>query len=79
MKCTCIIFEQKRTYFNVLFFNKNIKGTIGSMFPSTQIGKTVAIGSPIQRPTGIAPLSSTTGIAEMSASTAKSGSPNRRK
>mmetsp|Transcript_23743 Transcript_23743/g.65872 ORF Transcript_23743/g.65872 Transcript_23743/m.65872 type:complete len:407 (+) Transcript_23743:1107-2327(+) len=63
------------SFFNVSFFKRKRSGTMGTMLPRTQIGKTCSMGKPIQTPTGIAPRSSTTGIAEIILSTAHLGSP----
>lgn len=67
------------THFNLSFLRRNINGTIGTIFPKTQIGRIVVMGNPIQTPTGTAPRNSTTGMADMMANTAKSGIPNDRK
>ena len=42
-------------------------GIMGSMLPRTQTGNTFERGAPIQRPTGMAPLSSITGRADRKA------------
>ena len=63
------------TYLRVAFRRRKSKGTMGAMFPRTQMGSTVVMGYPIQMPTGTAPRSSTTGRAEMMARTPKSGIP----